>query len=126
MSRYGGRLKMDNKFIIKQFNKDLDALLDENRSVDLENLEDNEMLKFAQRLKSLDFSNESSIKASLKKKMLLLMDEKKKQKKSYKKELEEDELSVDELDYVAGGVSNKGAEFNLNKLKVFNDGDKDN
>lgn len=110
---------MEEDFLSKQFNNNLDALLDVNRLLDVQDLKRNEMLKFSQKIKSLDLSYESSIKQSLKKKLLILIDEKEKQANSSRKELKADELSTDQLAYVAGGLSIKGAKFTKNQLNIL-------
>lgn len=86
---------MDEKKSIADFNRILDLILKEKpASLNMENVETNDLLALAAKISKTDYSGESKIYEILKQKLLKL-----------KTESDNRELSDDELDCAAGGLS---------------------
>ncbi|KUO64320.1 MAG: hypothetical protein APF84_09795 [Gracilibacter sp. BRH_c7a] len=102
---------MSEKYKVESFQKELDALLkgvyrvDQTRGGD-ENIHHRGELKLVEKILKEDFSDESQLKQETKKRLLDKLNAKKctrqEQDHSF---LEEDELSVEELDYASGGLA---------------------
>lgn len=102
---------MSEKFKVESFNKELDALLkgaykaDQPGGAD-EQLQHKDELELADKILKEDFSDESQLRQETKKRLLDKIKARKNSMQGQNYSLpDEDELSVEELDYASGGLA---------------------